>query len=109
MKYVFSHVHCLRCKYSGKSVHDVEESCGDLKLNLRCFLFAGVVSGAAEESAGGKAEAEGGRAEQTLCDDLHDPQPQQQEDQVWRRPVALRDDALKWSTNKNFMDIDFNF
>lgn len=41
----------------------------------------GVVSGAAEESAGGEAEAEGGRAEQTLCDDLDDPQPQQRQDE----------------------------
>ncbi len=44
--------------------------------------FPGVVSGAAEESAGDEAEAEGGRAEQTLCHDLHDPQPQQRQDEV---------------------------
>lgn len=43
---------------------------------------AGVFSGAAEESTGDEAEAEGGRAEQTLCDDLHDPQPQQRQDEV---------------------------
>ena len=53
------------------------------------FSRPGVVSGAAEESAGGEAEAEGGRAEQTLCNDLDDPQPQQRQDEEWRQPVAL--------------------
>lgn len=45
------------------------------------FSRPGVVSGAAEESAGSEAEAEGGRAEQTLCHDLDDPQPQQRQDE----------------------------
>ena len=36
--------------------------------------FPGVVSGAAEESAGGEAE-------QTLGDDRHDPQPEQRQDE----------------------------
>lgn len=49
----------------------------------------GVVSGAPEESAGGEAEAEGGRAGQTLGHDLHDPQPQQREDEVRRQPLTL--------------------
>lgn len=56
------------------------------------FCFPGVVSGAAEESAGDEAEAEGGRVEQTLCDDRHDPQPQQRQDEERRQPVALSGD-----------------
>lgn len=41
----------------------------------------GVVSGAAEDSAGDQAEAEGGGAEQTLGHDRHDPQPEQRQAQ----------------------------
>lgn len=46
-----------------------------------CPVSPGVVSGAAEESAGDEAETEGGRAEQTLSNDLYDPQPQQRQDE----------------------------
>lgn len=68
------------------------QSCRDLNLfGVSCF--PGVVSGAAEEPAGDEAEAEGGRAEQTLVDDRHDPQPQQRQDEERRQPVALRNDA----------------
>lgn len=52
-----------------------------VKVRLRP-VSPGVVSGAAEESAGDEAETEGGRAEQTLSNDLNDPQPQQRQDEV---------------------------
>jgi len=59
---------------------------------VNIFSVVGVLSGAAEESAGDEAQAERGRAEQTLGDDRHDSQPQQRQDEGRRQPVALRSD-----------------
>jgi len=59
------------------------------------FLLLGVVSGAAEDASGGEAEAEGGRAQQTLLHDRHDPQPEQRAGQGGRRPVAVRGGACR--------------
>ena len=65
--------------------------------------MSGVVSGAAEESAGDEAEAEGGRAEQTLVHDVDDPQPHQRQDE--ERPVTLSYQQGKLGIKKTLLGL----